>query len=278
MLTSTEYQGVEGAFALSNGTVKVIIAGEFGPRILSYGFDGEDNVLGWHPEARVETELGEWRPYGGHRLWLAPEHMPTSYAPDNDKVEVIEQDGLSARVIGRPDAAGVQKQMLISLAPSGTEVTIEHKLTVSKPLEAAAWSLTIMAPGGTVVIPNEPHAPYSPEHLLPVRSMALWSYTDFTDPRWEFTPNAIRLRVDESLGHQQKIGILNKQCWAAYEWHDLVFTKRVEYPDGHYPDYNSNFEFYTAGGFVEIETLSPLTQLNASDSIEHRETWSLERR
>jgi hypothetical protein len=38
---------------------------------------------------------------------------------------------------------------------------------------------------------------------------------------------------------------------------------------------NSNFEFYTDGGFVEIETLSPLETVRPSESIEHFESWEL---
>ena len=276
MLDKVVYQGVMGCLELSNGTVKVIVASQFGPRILGYSLVDGPNILGWHPEAKVDTSLGTWYPRGGHRLWIAPENNPISYAPDNDPVEVVESSDLSLAIRGNKDAAGNTKQMTITLAETGSEVTIDHKLTVGDARDAAAWSLTIMAPGGTVVIPNEPFAPYSPDHLLPVRSMALWSYTNFNDPRWEFTKEDIRLRVDESLGNQQKIGVLNRQGWAAYEWQGLRFEKRVEFvEDATYPDYNSNFEFYTAGGFIEVETLSPLKKIGEADTIEHREMWSL---
>jgi hypothetical protein len=276
MLDKVEYQGVADCLELSNGTVRVVVASDFGPRILSYSLAGGDNILGWHPDAKVDTSFGTWYPRGGHRLWIAPENNPVSYAPDNDPVEVIESSQLSLTVRGRKDAAGNIKQMTITLAESGSEVTIDHTLTVGQPREAAAWSLTIMAPGGTVVIPNEPFAPYSPEHLLPVRAMALWSYTDFADPRWEFTKDTTRLRVDASLPNQQKIGVLNRQGWAAYECQGPRFEKRVEFvEDAAYPDYNSNFEFYTAGDFVEIETLSPISKRDAGAIIGHRETWSI---
>ncbi|HEY2848158.1 MAG TPA: hypothetical protein VGI80_10100 [Pyrinomonadaceae bacterium] len=276
MLNNVEYQGVADCFELSNDTVKVVVASEFGPRILGYSLVGGPNILGWHPDAKVDTTLGTWYPRGGHRLWIAPEDNPISYAPDNDPVEVVNSSDLSLTVRGGVDAAGNTKLMTITLAESDSKVSIDHALMVGESREAAAWSLTVMAPGGTVVIPNEPFAPYSPEHLLPVRSMAFWSYTDFTDPRWEFTKDTIRLRVDESLGHQQKLGVLNRQGWAAYEWQGLRFDKRVEVAeDATYPDYNSNFEFYTAGGFVEIEALSPLSMVGASEVLEHREVWSL---
>jgi hypothetical protein len=277
VIQKVTYKDVPDCIELSNGTAAVILATTFGPRILSYSLDDGENILGWHPEAAVQTPLGTWRPHGGHRLWIAPENMPRSYAPDDIPVDAVSDGELSVILKGAVDAAGVQKEMAVTLAASGSEVTIDHRLTVTDPCTAAAWALTIMRPGGTVVIPNEPFAPYSPEHLLPVRSMALWSYTDFTDPRWEFTKDAIRLRIDESLPHQQKLGILNKQGWAGYELNDVVFRKATTFIDAVYPDMNSNFEFYTAGDFVEIETLSPLTSLDADATIEHVERWSLDR-
>jgi len=133
-----------------------------------------------------------------------------------------------------------------------------------------------MRGGGEVVIPNEPFAPYDAEHLLPVRSMALWSYNDFTDPRWTLQKDAIRLRVDEDIGPQQKFGVLNKVGWAAYESEDLRFMKRfITLDNDAYPDFNCNNEVYVAGNYVEIETLSPLKMLEPGESIEHEETWEL---
>ena len=86
------------------------------------------------------------------------------------------------------------------------------------------------------------------------------------------------IRVDESIGTQQKFGVLNKQGWAAYQWQGLTFTKRFDHIDGQtYPDMNSNTEVYTAGGFVEIETLSPLKTLQPGESIAHTEHWELMR-
>ncbi|MFN2502484.1 MAG: hypothetical protein ABR530_10800, partial [Pyrinomonadaceae bacterium] len=143
-------------------------------------------------------------------------------------------------------------------------------------VEISAWALTIMAPGGEVIVPNEPFAGYSPDNLLPVRSIVQWSYTDFTDPRWTFEKDAIRLRVDENANSPQKFGVLNKQGWAAYEWNNLTFTKSSQYIEGAvYPDLNSSFEVYTDGGFVEIETLSPLTRVAPAGSVRHTEEWGL---
>jgi hypothetical protein len=170
--------------------------------------------------------------------------------------------------------------MSVTLAAEGTELTVDHRLTniSDDPMTVSAWALTIMRPGGTAVVPNQLLEPYGPDNLLPVRSMALWSYTDFTDPRWSFEKDSIRVRVDSKLKNPQKFGVLNKHAWAAYEVEGMRFTKRIQHIEGAtYPDMNSNVEVYTAGDFVELETLSPLTRLMSGEAIDHREVWELSR-
>ena len=281
MIRKIEYLGFPNCIELGNGTVSLIISTDFGPRILFYGFDGGENILGWHGEAAVNTELGTWKPYGGHRLWLAPENMPLSYSPDNEPVGFIEDGEFSLRLIPSEDVhANVQKELTVTLDESGSGVTLDHKITKrgDMAIEASAWALTVMRPGGTAIVPNEPFEPYGPTTLLPVRTMTLWPYIDFTDPRWSFEKDEIRLRVDEQLPAQQKFGVLNRQGWAAYEWENLRFEKHFEFIDGaEYPDMNSNIEIYTAGGFVEVETLSPLRTISPNESVTHQERWELQR-
>jgi hypothetical protein len=81
------YLGQPNCYRLSNGTVEAIVSTDVGPRILRYGFVGEENVLGEYPDLKVVSELGAWTAYGGHRLWTAPEAMPRTYSPDSLPVE-----------------------------------------------------------------------------------------------------------------------------------------------------------------------------------------------
>ena len=279
MISTVEYENLPNCVEISNGEVNVTISTDVGPRILFYGFDGGDNILGWHPQAEVNTALGKWKPYGGHRLWRAPENMPLSYAPDNDPVRFAEEGELAARFTPQAEpATQLQKEMLVTLAADGSGVTIDHTITYGGDgeVEIAAWALTIMRPGGEVLIPNEQFEPYGPETLLPVRTMALWPYTDFTDPRWKFEKDHIRLKVDDSINTQQKVGVLNRQGRVTYEWENLSFTKKFEFVEGaDLPDMNSNTEVYTDGGFVEIETLSPLKRLRKNGAVRHTEYWEL---
>ncbi len=86
-----QFLNFQNCLRLTNDEIEIVAATEFGPRIVGYNFIGGENVLGVHAEAKVETTLGVWKPYGGHRLWIAPENMPNSYTPEiiNKKVRNI---------------------------------------------------------------------------------------------------------------------------------------------------------------------------------------------
>lgn len=273
-----EYQGFPNCIRLENNNLEIIATTDVGPRILFFGFAGGENVLGFHPEAKVETALGAWKPYGGHRLWIAPENMPLSYAADNSQVEYFYDETNNSLKLRPPKETATEIQKEIEIAPDAEGFSIKHRITNqgANEIEFAPWALTIMRGGGAAIIPNEPFAPYSPESLLPVRTFAVWSYTDFTDSRWTFEKEFIRLKTDETLNHPQKIGVFNRRGWAAYEWRDLLFVKKFDVVlNAVHPDMNSNTEVYTAGSFIELETLAPLKKVKPGETAEHTERWFL---
>jgi hypothetical protein len=273
------YFNQPNCYKLSNGTVEVIVTTDIGPRVIRYGFPGEDNILAELPDIVVKTDFGEWKPYGGHRLWIAPEAMPRSYAPDSEPVE-FKMDGANTIHLTRPEKlTGVIKEMIVTLAPDGSEVTIVHRLTNKNPwaVDLAPWALTIMNGGGTTIIPQEPYISHDDQAgLLPARPLVLWPYTDFSDPRWTLGKKYLRLKTDENLKDPQKTGVANKQGWAAYSRNKTLFVKRFPYIEGMtYADMGCNNETYTAGTFMELETMGPMRHLNWGESAEHVERWFL---
>ena len=272
------YLGLPNCYRLSNGEVELIVTTDAGPRIIHYGFVGAENMLGEVPEAVIRTELGEWKPLGGHRLWTAPEALPRSYAPDNERVEFAADGERSIHLRQRvEEATGIRKEMSLALDEEGTRLVVRHRLTNRNlwQIEVAPWALTIMRGGGEVILPQEPFRSWE-ETVLPARPLILWHYTDLTDPRWTLGRKFIRLRTDESLSTPQKIGLLNKQHWAAYAHATSLFVKTVPYTEGaSYPDYGCNNETYTAGSFMELETLGHLQKLAPGESATHVEEWFL---
>jgi hypothetical protein len=262
---------------LSNGAVEVVITTSIGPRVIRYAFVGGDNLLGEVPELVTKTALGEWKPWGGHRLWSAPEEMPRSYSPDNAPIEAMVTGGSVKLVQPVEPSTGIQKEMTVTLDATGTRVTIDHKLTNKGlwTIEVAPWALTIMNTGGAVILPQEPYRSHD-EALQPVRAATLWAYTDLSDPRWQIGPKFLRLKTDAARAGSQKIGVANHQGWAGYSRQGVLFVKRYDWRDGAtYPDGGVNTETYTAGPFIELETLGTLEHVAAGGSVTHQERWYL---
>jgi hypothetical protein len=272
------YLGLPNCYRLSNETVEVVLTSDVGPRILRYGFVGAENMLGVVPEATVATELGNFKPWGGHRLWVAPEAKPRSYAPDNAPVAVEVLDERTIRLTAPVEAAtGIEKEMHVALDAEGTRLFVRHKITNRNlwAIEAAPWALTIMRGGGTAIFPQEPYISWN-DYLLPARPLVLWHYTNLSDARWTVGGRFIRLTTDATANQPQKAGMLNKQGWAAYQHTETLFVKRFPYQEGaNYPDYGCNCETYTAGDFIEVESLAPLARLEPGASVEHEEHWTL---
>jgi hypothetical protein len=268
--------GLPNCYRLANDTCEVVFTTDVGPRIVHYSLRGAANMLGEVPGVVLTTELGDWKPWGGHRLWAAPEAKPRSYAPDNAPVEYEFDDARGVRLVAPvEEQVGIQKEMRLTLDAEGSGLTIAHRITNRGqwPVELAPWGITIMAGGGEVIVPHEPFRTWSQE-LLPARPFVLWHYTDMSDARFTFGRRYLRLRTDETADDPQKIGALCKLGWAAYLLGEQLFVKRFPYePGALYPDYGCNFETYTAGNYIELESLAPLTRLEPGASAKHVERW-----
>lgn len=271
--------GLPNCYKLSNGVVEVVVTTDIGPRVLHYGFRDGENILGEAAEAVVTTALGDWKPWGGHRLWTAPEANPRSYAPDNAPVDFAFEGETAVRLTARTEPhTGIQKELFVALDAEGAGVTLRHQITNRNlwAIESALWGLTIMnGERGEAVIPQEPYRSWG-NALLPARPLVLWHYTDLSDPRLTLGRKLIRLRADAAAAEPQKIGARDKQGWAAYLRDTTLFVKEFGYEEGgSYPDYGCNVEVFTAGLYIELESLSPVHRLEPGMAAEHVERWTL---
>ncbi len=271
------YLGQPNCFRLMNGTVEAIVSTDIGPRVLRYGFCGGGNFFAEVPDLVTKTALGDWKPWGGHRLWTAPEVMPGSYAPDNGPIQ-YEQKAERAIELRQPvDKAGMQKTLRVQLGASGTRVEVLHRITNQNtwPIRVAPWASTIMRGGGTTVLPQEPFRSHD-EYLSAARAMVVWHFTRLGDPRWRIGARYICLQTDQQRPEPQKIGISNQQKWCGYLVEGALFVKRFDYLCGaEYPDFGSNNETYTTRNYMEVESLGPLRTLAPGHSAEHIEQWLL---
>ncbi len=271
------YKGWNNCFRLSNGQIELLVTGDVGPRILRFGFSGEHNEFCEFEEYLGLTGGDEWRIYGGHRLWHAPEIFPRTYYPDNAPISV-EQHGSVVHVDQPTEpTTGIHKSMEITLSPDRAHVQIIHRLCNEGHWEVrlAPWALSVMAPGGVGIFPHPPKGTHG-ESLLPSGSLVLWAYTDMSDPRFTWGDRYILLRQDATRPDPLKIGMTGTAGWAAYANRDHLFVKT--YPPrtaATYPDMGSAVETFTNNRMLEVETLGPLVELAPGAAVEHTEQWYL---
>jgi hypothetical protein len=273
----TAYKGWRHCYRISNGEVEAIVTGDVGPRVISFGFVGGQNFFKEYPDQLGKSGEPAFQLRGGDRVWKAPEDPVATWAPDNATVEVrVTPTGVIAREPLEP-LTKLQKEIEISMAASGTQVTVSHRISNRSlfPLEFAPWALTMMAQGGVVVTGFPPRGTH-PANLEATNPLVMWAYTDLSDPRWKITRKYLTLRQDPNNSNAQKIGLFNSDTWAAYLLNGEAFIKRAKAdPTRTYTDFGCSFETFTNNEFLEIETLGPLTKLVPGQQVEQVEHWGL---
>lgn len=272
-----EFGGWPNCLRLANEEIELVATTDVGPRVIRLAFIGGRNLFKTFDETLGLSGGSDWRIYGGHRLWHAPEVYPRTYAPDNGPVG-HEWDGETLTLHALELENGLEKAMALTLDPSAPRVIVRHRITNHGPwaVELAPWSVSVMAQGGRAIFPHEDYQPH-PQSLKPVRPVVLWSYTDMSDPRWCWGRRYIQLSQDPTAPSAQKAGLLNTHGWAAYVLAGDALITRFPYVAGaRYPDYGCNMETFTNSDMLEIETLGPVSRIEPGGHIDHEEIWQLQ--
>lgn len=276
-METIRYGGWDNCIQLTNNQVDLIVTTDVGPRIIYFGLCGGENEFKTFDEMLGKQGGSEWRVYGGHRLWHAPEDPARTYAPDNEPVTAVSLPHGVHLIQSIETETGIQKELEISLDTDKAAVTVVHRLRNTQlwPVELAVWALSVMAPGGVGLLPLPPRGPH-PDCLLPTSTLALWPYTNLADPRWQWGERLIRLQQQDGYPQPQKLGVHAPDGWAGYLRDGRLFLKATRYKaNGRYPDLGSNLELFTNNEMLEVETLSPLVTLPPQGIVSHTERWYL---
>jgi len=257
------------------GPVRASVATNAGPRILSYSTpDGVDFLATLTNLAIEDAVDGPYRLLGGHRLWRAPEVPSITYQRDDSGV-VVTDEGNGVKLSGRADSDGVTKS--ISIEQRYKYTFIRHTLANEgrRPVRAAPWAITQMALGGTAVLPFSVDSADS-FALLPNRSLVLWPYTDLGAPEFGFGPDHVTVH-GTARPSKAKIGQPNRRGWMAHVLGTQMFVKwsRIHNDDAEYADLGASNQCYRNEHFVELETLSPLVELEPGQKATHEEAWRI---
>lgn len=263
--------------SLSNDHVRIDVLETAGPRIVGLFFGASDaNLMAEVADLTIPTALGDFRLYGGHRLWHAPEATPRSYVPDDAGLELAATDN-ELHLVGPVEAlTGMRKRMDIALTPGQAALTIQHRLENHGvwPAEMAPWALTMLRLGGVGIFPQTAYD-LDEAGLLPNRNMVFWPYTRLADPRLHLADDLVLFEAQPALP-PCKIGYMNRHGWVGYLVAGVLLVKRFEpQPDLPHVDYGCNTETYCNDRFIEVETLGPLATLAPGQAAVHVERWEL---
>jgi len=276
------YENYGKCIVLSNGTVEIYVSLDIGPRVLRYGFIGGENVFFndlkrevVNNDLSINKTFGQpgWNIYGGHRLWTSPEYMPETYYPDCYPVEFIktEQGGIFNQVEQLPFKKKCSIEFVLG---EDTNITVIHRVTNTGTTQSeyAIWALSVLAPGGTEIIPM----PRRKTGYLANRVISVWDYVDMSDDRVYWGKDYITLKQDPAAESSFKFGINNDVAVSGYFNKGLCFIKHYDHHEnGVYPDYGVSYETYTNAKFLEAETLGELKKVAPGETISHNEYWSL---
>ncbi len=219
------------------------------------------------PDVHIPAGDRSYPILGGHRLWIGPEEVATTYATESGGSAVAEHDDGVAVVAGR-DGAGIVKG--IRLIMSEDRVMVEHTLINAgdQPLELAPWAITQLSPGGRAFLPLNRH-PVDQHGLQACDRLVLWPYTDLR----EVTVRADDIEVTTERSTPTKGGVGREWGWLAYRIGDEVFAKTAQRLMGTYLDQGAAGQCYCEERFLELETLGPAKVLATGESVMHVETW-----
>lgn len=278
------YKNFGKCIKMENQKLELIITVDVGPRIISCNLKGKENLFGEDIERAVFRDDDDlhsffettenWNIYGGHRLWTSPESWPHSYTPDNSPVKYEIKNN---KIVLMPESRiKVGEEHIISVEMQKNEAFVKIQHTVknisSKPQKLSLWPMTVMSKGGVQVFPQSDKA----TGLLSNRRMVFWPYSSVSDQRFFMDDKYMTLSQDPSDKNAFKIGINNEMGWTAYLNSHQLFIKRFKFDDNAaYPDFEVNFETYTNSHIMEIESLSPLTEISPDGVLSFDEAWEV---
>jgi len=285
MIQEISFAGWKRNVCLKGANTELVITLDVGPRILRYAFHDARNIFVEMPEQLGGSGEKEWMIRGGHRFWTAPE-AGHSYELDNSPVEWKKAGDSTVEITQPVSPYGFQKTLRVEFGKDElVRVTHSLKNCGAKPLDVTPWALSVMAPGGTALIP-QPYLDFHPsefpegretksQDFLPNRELILWPFTNITDGRYAFSEHYLRVSHHPERP-ATKIGLKLPTGWIAYQNGDFVFAKHFAYdPAAPYPDSGANFELFTNIKILELESLAPSLPLAPGAVRDHVEHWVL---
>ena len=273
------YHGWPDCYLIANGSVEAVIVPAIG-RVMQLRLKGETDGAFWENRAfdgqLHDAASNDWLNFGGDKCWPAPQsawlqHQGRDWPPpasfDSCSVEAVAVERGVVLTSPVDPGYGIQTVRRVELDPAQPVMRIEteyHKIS-GAPVTVGIWTVTQMQEPERVCM------------LLPAKS--------------KFAAGYIRLLAAEPAGlkidgrllsltrharHQVKVGTDGSSL--AWLGQYCVVQIDTEIGPGEYPDSGCVTEVYTNPDplkYVELETLGPLTTMNAGDRIKQTTVYTV---
>ncbi len=260
-------------YFMTDGKTEVGVALDFGIRITHLSCVGMENLYYRQPDDLSDGfTMGNWRLYGGHRMWLAPEG-DHSYHPDNEPVNyktlpngVIVEQPLDPR-------QNVVKSLKITFEEDGS-LRLDHSFRNAgdETIVGASWGVNTLDGYGSATIGFS-----GVDGLNPSRTVSLWGDTNLNDSRLKFTKTEIQVQHAPSPDYF-KIGVYSREGKAVFRNKGQQLTLTFDAPEMEkLPDGGCNFELFMSNKFLELEALGIRTEILPGEAACHTERIKLEK-
>ena len=145
-----------------------------GPRIVGLYFK-DLNLMAQVPQLKIDTPNGEFSFYGGHRFWIAPEKLSTTYFPDDKPPVITCINSLSVQIREQViPTIGIEKSIMITLSEDQPSIRVDHTISNhgDNSIHLAPWGLTQLIMDGIAILP-QPIKPADDAGFLPNRNLIL---------------------------------------------------------------------------------------------------------
>lgn len=266
--------------SIDNGTVKLIISIDVGPKIIFWGYSNGKNILHVPYEidedaknlnSQISTGISLKR--YGHNLMLEYENGTSEFLSSGSAVYSLLPEGV--RFSYTIPELGINVNLEIITQNSTDSIMIIHSIENTN-IEAQNFSIcssTCVAPSGTLLVPQNTEN----THNSPNRVLSLWKKSSIKDPRLSIFNKFICFNnMKNADAPPLKLGLNNTNAWATYTKEGNTFLKHyLHNKDAKYLNFGSSFIIDSKKDTLTLKVLSPIYNVQQNEIAKMVEYWSL---
>ena len=265
---------------INNGSVKIIVCIDVGPRIIFWGYYNGKNML-YAPYEILEDDknTGQKIPadiffkHYGHEIMLEYESGKSAFLSSHATIYSILPEGVCFSWANAK--LGVNVNLEIIIQNNTNSIMVVHSIENTKP-ESQNFSIcssTSVSPNGILLAPqNTKNKRNSPNRVL-----SLWKKTNINDPRLYIANEYIRFNNVENYELPAlKLGINNKNAWVTYSKDEFTFLKHyLHNSNAKYLNFDSSFIIDSKKDCLSLKVLSPVYNVKKNETAKMVEYWSV---